>query len=168
LTKAYRARRNKNLELFEGNHLGILNKMDRKPAFESGGAGLVSSIDDYMKFAQMLLHNGKHGNIQVMKPASVDFLTRSVLSEETQKAFENWHTLEGHSYGNLMRKAICPEKAGLFTLIGEYGWDGWLGCHFANFPSEDLSILMMLQKTDAGTTPLTRRLRNIILADRSY
>ncbi|MDP4090268.1 MAG: serine hydrolase, partial [Bacillota bacterium] len=47
---------------------------------------------------------------------------------------------------------------------GEYGWDGWLGAYFCNCPKEDLTFLFMMQKTDAGTTPLTRKLRNITLS----
>ena len=41
---------------YTGSHLGIRNDMSREPAFASGGAGLVSTLDDYMKFARML-HN---------------------------------------------------------------------------------------------------------------
>ena len=46
---------------------------------------------------------------------------------------------------------------------GEYGWDGWLGCYFANIPKENMTILMMMQKKDAGTFDLTRKLRNVLL-----
>ena len=47
---------------------------------------------------------------------------------------------------------------------GEYGWDGWLGMYFANFPKEDLTILMGTQKRDSGTFSLTRKLRNLVLS----
>jgi hypothetical protein len=48
--------------------------------------------------------------------------------------------------------------------LGEYGWDGWLGAYFANCPADKLTILLMVQKTDHGTSALTRKLRNIILS----
>ena len=48
---------------------------------------------------------------------------------------------------------------------GEYGWDGWLGCYFANFPTEKMIILIMMQKKDSGTIPLTRKIRNVLLAE---
>ena len=48
---------------------------------------------------------------------------------------------------------------------GEYGWDGWLGVYFANFPKENMTILMGTQKKDAGTFELTRKLRNLVLAE---
>jgi hypothetical protein len=54
--------------------------------------------------------------------------------------------------------------AGDIGSLGEYGWDGWLGPYFCNCPKDDLIFLFMIQKTDAGTTTLTRKLRNIILS----
>ena len=48
---------------------------------------------------------------------------------------------------------------------GEYGWDGWLGAYFANFPEEKLTILMGTQKKDGGTFALTRKLRNLVLGN---
>lgn len=46
------------MERYEGNHLAILNDMSGEPAFVSGGAGLVSTLDDYLHFARMLLQGG--------------------------------------------------------------------------------------------------------------
>ena len=48
---------------------------------------------------------------------------------------------------------------------GEYGWDGWLGMYFANFPEERMTILMGAQKKDSGTFSLTRKLRNLVLGE---
>ena len=53
----------------------------------------------------------------------------------------------------------------MFAREGEYGWDGWLGMYFANFPKEDMTILMGMQKKDAGTFPLTRKLRNVVISE---
>ena len=53
LAAAYRLNAAGELERYTQNHLGIINAMDRQPAFESGGAGLVSTIDDYARFAQI-------------------------------------------------------------------------------------------------------------------
>ena len=81
-----------------------------------------------------------------------------------QKAFENWIGLDGFSYANLMRVCKKPSRCGMMAREGEYGWDGWLGMYFANFPKENMTILMGTQKKDAGTFALTRKLRNIILS----
>ena len=47
------------LQLFTDCNLGVQDKMNHKPAFESGGAGLCSTADDYMKFALMLANGGQ-------------------------------------------------------------------------------------------------------------
>lgn len=150
---------------YVNNHLGIINAMDREPAFESGGAGLVSTIDDYAKFAQMLMQDGIYNGTRILKAKSVEYVTSRILTEKQQSYFDNWHTLAGHSYGSLMRIVTDTKKAGIISSLGEYGWDGWLGAYFANCPSDDVTILFMIQMKDAGTTPTTRKLRNIILGD---
>lgn len=150
--------------LYTGNNLGIIQKMDRQPAFESGGAGLVSTIDDYSKFALMLMNGGSYNGVQIMLPATVKYLTTQTISKKQHKGFATWETLEGHSYGNLMRIMKDTTKAGTIGSLGEYGWDGWLGCYFCNCPGDDLTFLFMTQRTDAGTMEITRKLRNIIIS----
>lgn len=150
---------------YEGNNLAIRNKMDRPPAFESGGAGLASTLDDYMRFAGMLLREGTLDGTQILKPAAVRYLTSGELMDSQQNAFDKWLGLEGYSYGNLMRVCKNPDRTGYLARKGEYGWDGWLGLYFANFPEEKLTILMGTQKKDGGTFPLTIKLRNVLLSE---
>jgi len=164
LVKTYGDNNNGDLEIYTGNNLGIIHQMDRDPAFESGGAGLVSTIDDYAKFTRMLMNNGSLGGVQILRPHTVKYLTSGTLNTIQQKSFDLWLTLSGHSYGNFMRVMTDCSKAGDLGSLGEYGWDGWLGAYFCNCPKEDLTFLFMMQKTDAGTTTLTRKLRNIILS----
>lgn len=148
---------------YYGNHLGVNNRMDREPAFESGGAGLVSTVDDYIKFATMLMQKGTLEGVQILRPKTVEYLTTGTLHPFQQKNYDLWQNL-GYSYGNLMRIMTDTTKAGTIASLGEYGWDGWLGPYFINCPKDNLTYLFMIQKTNAGTTPLTRRLRNIILS----
>ena len=150
---------------YEGNRLAICNQMKNPPAFESGGAGLASTLDDYMRFARMLLQGGALEGVRILKPAAVRYLTGAELMETQQRAFNHWLGLEGFSYGNLMRICKNSGRAGILACEGEYGWDGWLGTYFANFPEEKMTILMGIQKKDAGTFTLTRKLRNLILAE---
>ncbi|WP_127836814.1 serine hydrolase domain-containing protein [Clostridium prolinivorans] len=164
LAKIYADDGNGELVLYTGNHLGIINKMDRNPEFESGGAGLASTIDDYAKFARMLINEGSLDGVQILRPRTVKYLTSATLSSTQQKNFDLWYTLSGYSYGNLMRVMIDCSKAGDIACLGEYGWDGWLGTYFCNCPKEGLTFLFMMQKKDSGTTSLTRKLRNIILS----
>lgn len=149
---------------YQGHHLGINNRMDRDPAFESGGAGLVSTIDDAARFTTMLLGRGSIGGVQILRPKTVEYLTSATLTASQQINFNSWHRLCGHSYGNLMRVMKDPTQAGMIGSKGEYGWDGWLGAYFANFPQENFTLLFMANKKDAGTMPVTRKLRNIAVS----
>nr|MCR4901793.1 beta-lactamase family protein [Butyrivibrio sp.] len=77
LATAYRTSVNKegitSLKEYDWNNLGIRKDAAKAPAFESGGAGLLSTIDDYMNFAQMLLNGGTFRNTCILKPATVKY-----------------------------------------------------------------------------------------------
>ncbi|WP_405112920.1 serine hydrolase domain-containing protein [Paenibacillus sp. FSL K6-1217] len=149
---------------YEESHLGVSHHMDREAAYESGGAGLVSTIEDAAKFTTMLMNQGRLNGIQLLKPRTVQYMTSASLTHWQQQGFNPWHSLQGYSYGNQMRILTHPGQAGGLGSLGEYGWDGWLGAYFANCPQEDLTLLFMIQKKDAGTLPITRKLRNIVLS----
>ncbi|MBQ7839852.1 MAG: beta-lactamase family protein [Lachnospiraceae bacterium] len=154
----------KSLIRYNGNHLAIRNQMDQPPAFEAGGAGLASTLDDYRNFARMLHNGGEWKGIRILQPETVKYMTGGQLMLPQQASFDNWIGLSGYSYGNLMRVCKIPGQSCGIAKEGEYGWDGWLGCYFANFPEEKLTILFGMQKKDAGTWKLTRKLRNVILS----
>ena len=144
------------------NNLGIRYTQNVPPAFESGGAGLVSTIDDYAKFAGMLLSDGG----QIMKPATVKYLTTGkLLPWQQESLWRSWDSMAGYGYGNLMRVMEEPGMALCSTWKGEYGWDGWLGTYFCNSPENGVTILMFCQRKDAGTMELTRKIRNVIAAN---
>ena len=164
LANTYQADGKGGLSLYTGNNLGIILNMDREPAYEAGGAGLVSTIDDYAKFSLMLMNGGTYEGTYIMNPKTIKYMTSKSLSAEQQKGLEAWYELEGHSYGNLMRVLTETSRAGTIGSPYEYGWDGWLGCYFANCPTDNLNFLFMTQKTDAGTMEITRKLRNIIIS----
>lgn len=146
------------------NHLGIDYNLDREPAFESGGAGLVSTLDDFAKFATMLHNGGELGGVRILSETAVKYLTSPSLTER-QRSTIDWQGLSGYSYGNLMRNLVDPGQAVLMSEKGEYGWDGWLGCFFANYPESRMTILIGTQRTDCGTSALSRKLVNAVRRD---
>lgn len=149
--------------LFDENRLGICNHMDApKIAFESGGAGLVSTIEDYKKFTQMLMQKGTYEGKEILSPATVTFMTTGKLLPYQEAGMATWESLKGYSYHYLMRIMKDPSVAVFQTSPGEYGWDGWLGPYFANMPQEDVTFILMVQKVNAGTFTLTRKLRNVL------
>lgn len=165
LAKVYQ-RTEQGLELYTENHLGIMNAMEQVPAFESGGAGLVSTLDDYAKFAAMLLQEGSYQGKQILKPQTVHYMTNGSLMSWQQEVLDQcWEGICGYTYANLLRIQKEPGKSPMFTSIGEYGWDGWLGAYFCNSPKDRLTMLLTMQLKDAGTTSLTRRLKNVIWSE---
>ncbi len=147
-----------------GCHLGVQNKMELPPAFESGGAGLCSTINDYAKFTQMLLGHGTYRGVRILSPRTVKYMTTAHILPVQQRGMDTWESLAGYSYGNLMRIMTTPEEAVYIGSKGEYGWDGWLGTYMMNDPADDLTLLVMQQKCDSGITTYTRRMRNVMFA----
>lgn len=144
-------------------HLGISYSQSQQPAFESGGAGLVSTLDDYAKFAAMLMNRGVYNGVRILSEKTVEYMTSaSLLPWQQEVLTRSWAGLEGYSYGNLLRVVTQPDKTFLLTTKGEYGWDGWLGFYFTNSPKDGITMLLAVQKLNAGTMPLTRKLKNVV------
>ena len=143
-------------------HLAVQNRMEFAPAFESGGAGLVSTIDDYAAFTQMLLNKGSYQGKTFLSPKTVAFMTNVHLTDTQQRYVNQWENLPGYTYANLLRILVDPGAAVTLGSKGEYGWDGWLGTYMTNDPAHNMTLLIMQQKTNSGTTLYTRKIRNIL------
>lgn len=142
-----------------GKNLGM-EGYDHAPAFESGGAGLVSTIEDYSHFAAMLLQGGIWRDRRILGKNTVSFLCSPQLSG-SYTADLNWDSLRGYSYGNLMRHLVDPAACGTNADLGEFGWDGWCGTYFTVSPKSNFIMLYFIQRCDAGCNEITRRLRHI-------
>ena len=151
------------VELFTNCNLGIQAHMTKEPAFESGGAGMVSTVDDYMRFVQMLCNKGVLDGNRILKEETVKYMSQAKLRPNLQQCFdwkmEHW---SGYSYANLNRVCIDPGTARAITVKGEFGWDGWLGTYMSVDIHNNLAICYMTQKVDAGTTCVTRKMKNIV------
>lgn len=132
-----------------GNYLGLTD-YTKAPGFESGGAGLVSTIDDYSKFARMLANKGKFNGIRIMSDKTFKYMTSPQLDPQQAKGL--WERLEGYNYGNFMRILTEPSVGHNSTPKGEFGWDGWTGTFFAADPTNNIAILYFTQICGAGTT----------------
>jgi CubicO group peptidase (beta-lactamase class C family) len=144
--------------------LGI--NVEIQPTFESGGAGLASTIDDYMTFAQMLLNGGVYKGKRLLSAKSADYFTSSQISGSILEEFQiMWDGgLSGFGYGNFNRVMLDPKRAVTLGTLGEYGWDGALGAYFCNSPKDRLSFVFLTQRANSGTISLTRRIRNNIFS----
>lgn len=141
---------------FEDSHLGEYYGED--VAFESGGAGLVSTMDDYRHFAEMLLQKGTYGGRRILGSKTVEFMAQNRLSEEQKKDYI-WESTLGYGYGCLMRVLTDQGKAGTIAPLGEFGWDGWTGNYVTIDPADEFVLIFFMQRCAAGCTPLVRKLR---------
>lgn len=157
-TYDYNAQLNK-LIPFTYSFLGVYDYIT-PPAFESGGAGLVSTVNDYSRFALMLANDGTYNGKRILGHKTVDYLTTPQLTEKQALTY-NWDSITGYSYGNLLRILTDPVKAVSNGSLGEFGWDGWTGNYFFVDRKEQLVLIYMIQRC-GGTNPnFMRRLRSI-------
>ncbi len=145
---------------YQGRNLAIMD-YTREPAFESGGAGLFSSIKDYHIFMSMLLQEGEYGGKRYLHPKTVEFLRTGQLNSR-QKEFFDWPALKGYTYGNFMRILENPAQQGVVCGKGEFGWDGWSGCYMAIHPEERVNLLIMTAQIDRENHCNRRKIRNYL------
>ncbi len=131
------------------------------PAFESGGAGLVSTMSDYSKFVKMLMGKGTYNGVRILGRKTVELMTCNFLDDRQMSSLD-WDSMKGHGYGSFMRILENPAAAGLNQTKGSFGWDGWMGCYFSIDPAEELAMLFFIQQTNSGCTDITRKLQNIV------
>lgn len=149
------------LRPFTRSHLGEYYQPD--VAFESGGAGLVSTMDDYAKFARMLLNNGSFNGTSILNPETVALMSRNYLTE-VQRIGYNWDSVHGYGYGCLMRCLEDKTAAQTCGDIGEYGWDGWTGNYVTINPEKNMVLLFFVQRCGTGFGELTRKVREEVYA----
>ena len=121
----------------------------KPPVFPAGDAGLVSTVDDYLIFARMLLNGGKHGNKQILRAESVREMTRDQVTPEQKSAsaknfFPGFFDTHGWGYG----LAISTAPDAISKVAGRYGWFGGFGTDFLVDPNRGLISIVMTQSTD--------------------
>ncbi len=108
------------------------------PAFESGGAGLVSSARDYLAFAEMLLNNGE----PVVSRPFVEAMTTDQLTP-VQKSVSGFFPDDFDARGFGFCVGIVTRREHPAAPVGQYGWDGGLGTIWRNDPSEQMITLCL-------------------------
>lgn len=125
---------------------------DRPPSFPSGGAGLVSTIDDYLAFGLMMLNQGKHGSERVLSRPSVETMTTDQLTPE-QKAVSGLVPGYFDSHGWGFGVSVVTRRDDLAGSVGRFGWDGGLGTSWSADPSEDMVTILMTQGAWTSASP---------------
>ena len=127
------------------------------------GSGLVSTADDMLRFARMLLGEGEGCGERILSPHAVAWLTHNHLNGE-QLASGFAEAADGYGFGGLMRVLAEPARSDSLGVAGEYGWDGLAGAYMTVCPKEDMALLVFQHRTEGGASPLVRKVRNIVYA----
>ena len=119
------------------------------PGYESGGAGLVSTVEDYGKFVSMLANGGvaPNGN-RIMTPESIELLRTPSLNAQCDKEFVKAY--QGYTYGLGVRVMAHREEFGAKAPNGEFGWDGAASAYNFIDPDNGLSLFYMQHVRGCG------------------
>jgi CubicO group peptidase (beta-lactamase class C family) len=130
---------------------GIANsEWRRPPAFESGGGGLVSTIDDYFAFYGMMLNKGRHGRERVLSRATIELMTSDQLTPQQREGAEIFFS-SNRSWG--LGMAVETKRDQLFRTPGRFGWDGGFGTSAYVDPAEGLIGILMTQRMMESPEP---------------
>jgi CubicO group peptidase (beta-lactamase class C family) len=110
--------------------------------FESGGGGLVSTVDDYLAFLRMLLGGGAYGGERILSRPSVLLMTTDHLTSEQKSDGE---ILLGDGVGWGFGMSVVTKRAGLASP-GSFGWDGGYTTSGYADPGEEMVGILMIQR----------------------
>lgn len=121
-----------------------------RQTFESGGGGLLSTAEDYMRFSQMVLNGGELDGARIIGNKTLEYMTQNHLpgifgdngqhAPDTLPGFVN-----GTGFGLGFAVIEDPTAAGGIGSVGEYYWGGAAGTIFWIDPVEELIGVVMIQ-----------------------
>ncbi|MDB5432734.1 MAG: beta-lactamase [Caulobacter sp.] len=119
------------------------------PRIASGGGGLYSTLDDYARFAQMLLNGGELGGVRILTRESVALMTTNHLPERiltagVEAGFQRIAPGRGYAFNGAV--FTDPAAAGRPVGPGTYQWDGASGVWFWIDPRNDVLFVGMIQR----------------------
>jgi CubicO group peptidase (beta-lactamase class C family) len=121
------------------------------PAFPSGAGGLVSTLQDYFAFADLLRNRGRHGGGRLLSRTSVELMTSDQLTGAQKTAGElvpGYFADHGWGYG----MSVVTRRTGVLSA-GAYGWSGAMGTTWNNDPAEDMIMILMTAQMWSSPVP---------------
>lgn len=140
----------------------------RPKTWLSGGGGLVSTVTDYFRFAEMLRRGGELDGKRILGPRTISYMTTNHLpgggdlaSLATSGSFSETR-YEGIGFGLGVYVVIDPVRAQVPSSIGEYGWGGMASTAFWVDPADDLVVVFLTQLVPSTTFDFRGQLKAII------
>ena len=143
-------------------NVGIENKMIPGEEFDSGGAGIISTVSDYIKLLNTLANFGTSPDgVRILSQETVNLMRTNTLNKSQLAEFsQNQYT--GYGYGLGVRTMMNPGADGVIGNVGEFGWCGAAGCMALVDPDIGLAMMYakhMLKQNEPYYMP---RLRNVL------
>ncbi len=130
-----------------------LRDVSKSPRMYSGGGGLVSTVHDYARFAQMMLNRGQLDGTRLLSPKTVDLMTANHIEASVKKG-DLYLPGAGHGFGLGFAVRMETGIAGVAGSKGDYRWGGWAGTGFWIDPEEQMISIYMMQ--DVGSSVYLR------------
>lgn len=134
--------------LFQGTpHIPAQN-FTVMPNSPSGGGGLISTTEDYLKFAQMLANQGELDGTRLLSPRTIAFMRMNHLKPELLPFGHGPNRDWGMGFGLGVSMVLDPAQTGVLSSVGNYGWGGAAATNFWVDPVEDMVCIIMTQLMD--------------------
>ncbi len=135
--------------------------------FLSGGAGLVSTLDDYLRFCLMVAGGGQLDGVRVLGRKTIDYATRNHLPGNrdlvAMGASPNAAVRdEGIGFGLGFSVVIDPAANQVISSVGEYAWGGAASTVFWIDPVEDLIVIAFTQLMPSEAYPIRPQLKSLV------
>ena len=153
-------------ETGEISRISLDNEFVFGSEYESGGAGLISCVDDYSRFTATLASGGvSESGKRILSPATIDLMRINHLNASQAKSFA-YTELVGYGYGLGVRTLVDKVAGGSNGPVGEFGWSGAAGIYFLIDPENELSLFYAQQVRETVHSKLHPyihpRLRNLL------
>lgn len=126
-----------------------INPFTAPPEFEDGGGGLVSTISDYARFAQMILNGGELGGVRILAPVTVELMATNVIPDAVLATTHPMRLLPFNpAFGFGLGFSIMndPRRMGSVEGRGTLAWGGMGGTWFWIDPENDLVFVGLIQR----------------------
>ena len=154
-------------ELMFSEELRAIDSFNESPYLNNssrlfdGGSGLVSNIDDYSKFAEMLLNGGTLNGVRILSKASVNLMSRNHLSDEILSDGAAFG-LNGVGFGLTVGSIMDAGVAGSYSVDGEFFWGGAASTIFWVDQKNNVTATLMTQYMPSDKYPLREELKTLI------
>ncbi|NVD45092.1 serine hydrolase domain-containing protein [Qipengyuania atrilutea] len=129
-----------------------------------GGSGIVTTVDDYMRFARMLLNEGELGDVRILKPATIRLMATNVLDPKINAENRSWLPSKGTGGFGIdffVRTAPPQSPEENRGTVGEFFWDGFPSMLFWVDPAQDMAVVFAAQKVPFDN-PLHHHFRDAV------